>query len=56
MLLLWKDHIRSVGEKGHNINKDILYQEDIFLSYMDVERKFSKSDGDQEIKTRAVRG
>ena len=53
---MWKDHIRSVGEKGHNINKDILYPEEIFLLHMDVEHNFSKSDDGQEIKTRAVRG
>lgn len=56
MLLVWEDHIRSVGEKGHNINKDILFQEETFLPYREVERKFSKSDGDQEITTRAMRG
>lgn len=56
MLLVWEDHIRSAGEKSHNIYKDILFQEEIFLLYMDVERKFSKSDGDQEINTRAMRG
>lgn len=56
MLLVWEDHIRTAGEKGHNINKDILFREEILLLYVDAERKFSKSDGDQEIKTRAVRG
>jgi len=56
VLLVWEDHIRSVGEKGHNINKYILLQEETFLLHGDVERKFSKSDDDQEITTRAMRG
>jgi hypothetical protein len=56
VLLVWEDHIRTAGEKGHNINKDILFREEILLLYVDAERKFSKSDGDQEINTRAMRG
>lgn len=56
MLLVWEDHIRTAGEKGHNINKDISFREEILLLYVEAERKFSKSDGDQEINTRVMRG
>lgn len=56
MLLVWEDHIRTAGEKGHKINKDIPFREEIFLLHAEDERKFSKSDGDQEINTRAMRG
>jgi hypothetical protein len=56
VLLVWEDHIRSAGEKGHNINKDILCREEILLLKEDIQSQFSKSDDDQEINTRAMRG
>ena len=56
VLLVWEDHIRSAGEKGHNINKDILFLEEDFLLNVEIMFEFSKSDDDQEINTRAMRG
>ncbi|WP_166790898.1 hypothetical protein [Lelliottia nimipressuralis] len=53
---MWEDHIRSAGEKGHNINKDILFLEEDFLLNVEIMLELSKSDDDQEINTRAMRG
>jgi hypothetical protein len=51
-----ENHIRSEGEKSHNFYKDFQKLEEILLSWRFKMRFFSKSDDDQEIKTRAVRG
>jgi hypothetical protein len=50
LLLVWKDHIRDEGEKGHNLYVGFSGREEILLLLRFNKLFFSKSDGDQEIK------